>query len=214
MLSCFINVACRSTKLKVIFVADIFGVTVEFEQLCQQITLELEQNLALEQRAVVEFQMIGPYQKQPKSFACEHDAYQYFSKNVGLASYVEKLAQQVSAISDCKLLVGFSVGGSAVWQLCAENTFEQNLAAICFYSSQIRHMTALTPSIPTRLILPAMEAHYPVAELAAELAIKSNVTIETSEFFHGFMNKLSANFDSNACQYYIKRLTDLMLQQY
>ncbi len=193
-------------KLHIVFVADIFGITHEFKSLCQEITSGIEQTLS------VECQMIGPYQKQPKSFDSEQAAYQYFTEQVGLADYVKMIAQQLSLISGNKLLVGFSVGGSAIWQLCSNNMVDKNLGAICFYSSQIRHMTQLTPKIATRLILPASERHFSITELQNALQDKSTVTIEKSAFSHGFMNQLSMNYDSDGCQYYVKRLVALASQ--
>lgn len=158
--------------------------------------------------------MIGPYQNQPILFTCEHDAYQYFIKNVRVEGYVNKLAEKLLAISGSKLLVGFSVGGSAIWQLNSPSAVKQNLGVICFYSSQIRQMTQLTPNIPTRLILPATEQHFSVADLRVALQEKATVTLEQSEHLHGFMNVLSTNYNSDAYQYYVKRLADLLSRQY
>jgi len=196
-----------SEQLNIVFVADIFGMTHEFKSLCQEVTSGLEQTLS------VECHMIGPYQKQPKSFDSEQAAYQYFTEQVGLADYTEIIAEQLSVISGNKLLVGFSVGGSAIWELCSNNIVDKNLAAICFYSSQIRHMTQLTPNIPTRLILPASERHFSITELQSALQDKPTVTIEKSAFLHGFMNQLSQNYDSYGCQHYIKRLAGLVSEQ-
>ncbi len=196
-----------SEQLNIVFVADIFGMTHEFKSLCQEVTLGLEQALS------VECYMIGPYQKQPKSFDSEQAAYQYFTEQVGLADYVEIIAEQLSVISGNKLLVGFSVGGSAIWQLCSNSIDDESLAAICFYSSQIRHMTQLTPTIPMRLILPASERHFSITELQSALQDKPTVTIEKSALLHGFMNQLSQNYDSYGCQHYIKRLAGLVSEQ-
>ena len=200
----------RSRELNIIFVADIFGVTDEFKCLCQQVTFEVEQKLSI----TCQLHMIGPYQQQAKSFSSEHDAYQHFMKNVTLIGYVEKLEKKLSTISGNKLLVGFSVGGSAIWQLGSERTIEHSLGAFCFYSSQIRQMTKLTPKIPTRLIFPATEAHFSLAELRVALQDKSGVTIEQSEYLHGFMNPLSMNYDQQAYLHFINRLAELLSEQY
>jgi len=206
--------------LNIIFVADIFGITDEFKHLCQQVTANVEQCLGVEKVYGVEkaygvkCHIVGPYQQQPKCFTCERDAYQYFTENVSLEGYVNKLEQKLLAISGSKLLVGFSVGGSAIWQLYAQGAVKQSLGAICFYSSQIRHLTRLTPNIATRLILPSTEPHFSVAALRAVLRNKSTVTLEQSEYLHGFMNQLSANYDAEAYLYYLKRLADLLLRQY
>jgi len=202
--------------LNIIFVADIFGLTDEFKDLSQQVTANVEQLLQVEPsfREKCQLHLIGPYSAQPKSFASEADAYQYFIENVTLEGYVKKLEQKLSVISGGKLLVGFSVGGSAIWQLYSQSSIEQSLAAICFYSSQIRHMTQLTPNIPSRLILPATEQHFSVGELSTVLQEKLAVVIEQSEYLHGFMNPLSTNYDQHAYQYYTKRLAKLLSEQY
>ncbi|MFT5636308.1 MAG: dienelactone hydrolase [Cognaticolwellia sp.] len=202
--------------MNIIFVADIFGRTDDFTKLCQQVTTNVEQLLKVKQPLGVKCQLhlIGPYSAQTKLFSSEEDAYQYFIENVTLEGYVKKLEQKLSAISGSKLLVGFSIGGSAIWQLYSQKYVEQSLAAICFYSSQIRHMTQLAPNIVTKLILPATEQHFSVAALRTILQEKSMVTIEQSEYLHGFMNTLSKNYDRHAYQYYTKRLAELLLEQY
>ena len=192
--------------MNIVFVADIFGLTDEFKDLCQQVTASLEKLLAVK----CQLHMIGPYQQQPSLFTSESAAYQYFIENITLAGYVKSLKEQLTEITGNKILVGFSIGGSAIWQLCANTRFKENLAAICFYSGQIRHMTKLTPNIPTRLIFPATESHFSITELRTALADKSSVTIEQTQYLHGFMNPLSSNFNQQAYQYYIKRLAGLL----
>ncbi len=157
-----------------------------------------------------EYHLIGPYNIQPQAFESEQDAYQYFIENVSQAGYVKKLEAELLTIPGVKILIGFSVGGSAVWQLCGEKSLENSLGAMCFYSSQIRHMTKLTPKLPIRLILPVAEKHFCVQKLREDLTGKLNVTIEQSEHLHGFMNQKSQNFDPQAYQYYMKKIVELI----
>lgn len=196
--------------MNIIFVADVFGLTNEFKGLCQQVTLNVEQTLGVK----CPMYLIGPYQQQPKLFPSETAAYQYFMAEVTLAGYVKKLTAKMSTISGNSVLVGFSVGGSAIWQLLSQSSSKQSLAAICFYSSQIRHMTELTPNIPTQLIFPIAEQHFSVAELQLALQGKVTVTLEQSDYLHGFMNALSMNYDPHAYQHYIKKITALLSRQY
>ena len=200
--------------MNIIFVADIFGLTDELKHLCQQVTANLEQGLGVEKADSVKCHIIGPYQQQPTCLSCERDTYQYFTENPSLEGYVNKLEQNLLAMSGSKFLVGFSVGVSAIWQLHAQGEVKQSLGAICFYSGQIRHLTRLTPNIATRLILPSTEPHFSVAALRAVLQDKSTVTLEQTEYLHGFMNQLSANYDADAYLYYLKRLADLLSRQY
>jgi len=203
--------------LNIIFVADIFGLTDEFEHFCLQTITHVKQLLTEADSLAVKCHMIGPYQKQPALFSCEQDAYQYFTKNITLDGYVKKLEQKLLAVTGSKLLVGFSVGGSAIWQLYSQNNnqnnIEKSLGAICFYSSQIRHMTRLTPHIPIRLILPSEEQHFSVQELRKSLQKNPAVTLEQSAYLHGFMNKLSANFQPNGYRDYRKKIAELLSQQ-
>ena len=190
--------------MKLIFVADIFGVTESFKMLCQQVMIDIPQKFN------AQCHLIGPYNAQPHAFKSETDAYQYFIENVTHAGYAEKLEAELLTISGAKLLICFSVGGSAVWQICAEKNIENCLGAVCFYSSQIRHMTTLTPKLPIKLIFPATEPHFSVQKLRSDLTGKLNVTIEQSEYLHGFMNQESHNFEQSAYQHYIKKLTELV----
>lgn len=193
--------------MNIIFVADIFGLTDEFKDLCQEITQGVKQDFN------VECQIIGPYQNQPASFASEHDAYQYFMGNVTLDGYIELIANQLQEASGPKLLVGFSVGGSAIWSLLSSRTFNNILSCTCFYSSQIRHQTKLTPAIPTRLIFPSAEPHFSISDLKAALKERHEVTIEQSDYLHGFMNKHSINYDQVGYDQYVNRLINLLSQQ-
>lgn len=200
--------------LNIIFVADIFGVTEEFNHLCRQVTANIERLFDENHSLNVKYHLIGPYQHDMSKFLCEKEAYQYFIQHVNLDGYVNVLEQQVSAISGPKILIGFSVGGSAVWQLCSQSNIEHCFGAYCFYSSQIRHMTQLTPKIPMRLIFPSKESHFSVEELALQLQEKPTVTIDKSEFLHGFMNKLSDNYHPTAYQYYSQKLAELVIESW
>ena len=229
--------------MNIIFVADIFGLTDEFKDLCQQVVLKLEASTGIKCPS----HLLGPYQQQPTLFASESDAYQYFMANVTLAGYVKKLENTWLQLQQTQLnepddtfFVGFSVGGSAIWQFlsqheCSQGTSSKEissqiislesiylesksseskpakrLAAIGFYSSQIRHMSALTPKVSMRLIFPVAEQHFCVTELQNQLQEKPTVTIESSPYLHGFMNKLSMNYDREGYQHYMQRLVDLL----
>jgi uncharacterized protein YwgA len=198
--------------LNIIFVADIFGVTDEFNHLCRQVSANIEKLLNENHSLDVKYHLIGPYKHGMSKFLCEQAAYQYFIQHVTLAGYVKALEQQVSAISGPKILVGFSAGGSAVWQLCSQSKIDHCSAAFCFYSSQIRHMTQLTPKIPMTLILPSKESHFSVEEMALLLQEKPTVTLDKSEYLHGFMNKLSDNYHPTAYQYYSQKLAELVFE--
>lgn len=200
-MECCLNIVC---------VADIFGLTEEFKQLAQHVLLSVEKKLGFECQG----HLLGPYQKQPESFHSETQAYQYFTSKTSIISYESSLEETLSRLSEHTIIVGFSVGGSALWQLLSRIEVKPCIGAICFYSSQIRHMTQLTPNIPTRLILPRTEQHFSITQLINKLTNKPNIILEKSQYLHGFMNALSSNYDPVAYQHYIDKLANEISQQF
>ena len=210
-------------ELSIIIAADIFGVSQEFEGLCQKIShVDIGKH-------TVNYHMVGPYKEQPTNFLSEKDAYQYFIQrseidNSGegsienaLAAYSQKLLNEIEKISGPKLLIGFSVGGSALWQLMPHIVTQKVLSATCFYSGQIRHMTDVIPTVPCRLIFPKSEKHFSVNKLIASLKTKYatsqfTVDVEQSEHQHGFLNKLSSHYDKIAANKHIVFLQQTISQ--
>lgn len=185
------------SKLNVLFVADIFGTSTEFYELCQQVSSN-EMGLA-----EVSYHAIGPYESQPHSFKSEQDAYQYFSKHVGVEVYSKKVQAQLAKIHGPKLLIGFSVGGSAIWQLMPSLKINDVISVVCFYSSQIRHFSHVLPTVPCRLIFPKQEVHFSVNDLIEKLQVKPQVKCEKFCYQHGFLNKLSPNYSAEGSRVYI-----------
>lgn len=191
------------SELNVVIAADIFGVSAKFRELCQQISLN-------EVDANVIFHPIGPYQIQPDNFLSESDAYHYFSEHAGVDAYSQKLIDLLEVIDGPKLLIGFSVGGSAIWQLMPKLVLYDVLSTVCFYSGQIRHMTAIVPTVPCQLIMANSEAHFSVNELLETLRGKANLRCEQSDYQHGFLNKLSANYHAHGAEQYLCTIRNLI----
>lgn len=185
--------------MEILFVADIFGLTPEFKKLCLQLA---DKHQATSQDKLY---LISPYD-DTVLFTNETKAYQYFCEQGGVASYTEKLAGILSEIRKPCTLIGFSAGGSALWSLVSQPQFSHHQQLLCFYSSQIRHMTLLNPQIPTRLIFPKNEQHFSVDELIDNLQHKAHVIVEQAPFLHGFMNKRSNNYSQQAYDIYLKKL--------
>ena len=199
----------RKSAMKIIFVADIFGVTAELEDLCQSICAN--------------HQILDPYQKQRMYFANEQVAYDYFITHVGINGYSRMLQEYLQTLNEPCVLVGFSVGGVAIWQvlqwLVSQESLRQRSTklgkleikqSICFYSSQIRHALAQKIIFPTRIILPKSEPHFSVENVKAALINKINVTVENTAYLHGFMNELSDNYNEAGCRYYCQKLTQMI----
>ncbi|TAP41038.1 hypothetical protein EYS00_07425 [Alteromonas sp. KUL49] len=164
-----------------IFVSDIFGKTEALEALASGVASN--------------YLILDPYEGQDMKFESERNAYQYFSENVGLQAYSEKLEQCMAEIDTSVNLIGFSVGASAIWKVSNRLSLPSVNHAICFYGSQIRHHRRVKPLFPVSLIFPHQEQHFSVPELVDELSSVHNVEIKEVPYLHGFMNKLSDNFN-------------------
>lgn len=173
--------------MHLIIISDIFGRTAALETFASEFSGKVE--------------ILDPYNSEIIEFACEDDAYSYFTTKVGLDAYAEKLSNKIKASTDHVTLLGFSVGASAIWKLSNEKNLSNVIGAVLFYSSQIRYYTDIEPLFPVCLVLPETEVHFSVPELIQSLKQKESVEIHHSSFLHGFMNYHSNNYNAAA---YIK----------
>lgn len=178
-----------------LIVSDIFGRTPALER------------LALELQGDVE--IIDPYDSSVMEFENENDAYVYFTHNVGLDAYAEKLSNALKAMHSPVSLLGFSVGASASWKLSENPKTTNVVGAVLFYGSQIRHYSKIEPRFPTSLVFPKAEPHFLVTELISVLRQKENVHIHHAQEGHGFMNDHSQNYSVHAYKKYMQALCDV-----
>ena len=180
-----------------IIVSDIFGRTTALEHLSIELAVPCE--------------IFDPYDSQILEFSSEEQAYNYFTTNVGIEQYADKLEQFIGAIDKDVMLIGFSAGGSAIWKM-SENAGLQNVAsALCFYAGQIRFYKALQPCFSTHLIFPYAEKHFCVAQLIDDLSNTANVIIEQVGYAHGFMNSHSPNYNATGYQKTMTALQQFIL---
>lgn len=141
-------------------------------------------------------------------FGNEGEAYEHFRQYIGLDGYIEKLMQhlQANTVGCEQHLLGFSVGGSAIWAVSARLEFEHSVKGICFYSSQIRNLLHLQPRVPIDLYFPKLETHFNVDEVMAAVSLTPRVNCYNTAYLHGFMNEKSVNFDKDGCKNYLEIL--------
>ncbi len=163
-----------------VIVTDIFGRTPALEDLAGAIGSVMD--------------IIDPYGGQQMGFHTEPLAYAHFMADVGIRAYQEILSSRLAEIPRVSVLIGFSVGASAIWRLSETLVPEKIGRAVCFYGSQIRHATDIVPHIRIEHILPKMEPGFSIDDLAAALSCKQNVTVHRTPYLHGFMNGCSPNF--------------------
>jgi len=170
-------------NMNTIVVTDIYGKTPALEELCSK----LEQ-----------VQIIDPYKGVFLKFSDEVEAYKHFSDVMGMNSYSILLKAAMLNQNQAFKMIGFSIGASAIWMNSENKNVKNVKSAECFYGSQIRKMTNINPLFPITIIMPTKEEHFSVDELFQKLKEKSYVKIEKTIYLHGFMNKLSKNFNQDA----------------
>lgn len=176
-------------KMNLLIVADIFGRTQ---------ALDILTNYFKDKKIKVE--IIDPYRSQYRNFEMEENAYKAFQAEIGLSQYTKLLKEQLNTNNTEKtVILGFSVGASALW--AASPYLEGKIyKGICFYSSQIRRFLDIEPNIEIELYFAKSEPSYEVDKVARYYENLKNVKCIKTQYMHGFMNKLSKNF--NVAGYY------------
>ena len=150
-------------------------------------------------------EIVTPYGNTHRGFADEGAAYAAFQREVGLKKYAEELCHRLAGReSDRQLLLGFSVGASAIWSVSENLTGFQQTKAVCFYSSQIRKFLSLQPAIPVQCYFAASEPAYDVDEVSSTLAAKPLVSSAKTQYPHGFMSRDSLNFSEEGFATFIQ----------
>jgi len=193
------NIDYMNSSINKMIVVDIFGVTPALIALGRTINADI---------------IVDPYDGKMMNFDNEAQAYHYFTDNVGLDVYVNKLSKIMKECADKTIIIGFSIGAAAIWKLSASTDIEiikRVKYAICFYGSQIRHLTTLSPNFDVQLIFPKSEAHFDVQALVERLANKKRVTAVQVDFLHGFMNSHSNNFNQAGYTAHVKLLQQILI---
>lgn len=175
--------------MRTLLVSDIFGKTPALKALAEALSEDAE--------------VIDPYAGAEISFVDEAEAYAYFMKNAGLEKYCQIVNRRVTSISQPARIIGFSVGASAVWILSEVLSPLVCQSVVCFYGSQIRYHTNITPNVHVELVLPKSEPTFDIEAFSRALSNKPGVKTHRTQYMHGFMNHLSINFDAVGYMKYI-----------
>lgn len=183
--------------MNVLLVSDIFGINCSTHFIAR--SLSFAGNV----------HVLDPYDGEVLMFRNEQHAYQHFSDSGGIKHYVEKLTRYLELSEVIDLAIGFSAGGSALWQVSSLMNAPLIRQQVCFYPNQIRFMSHLNPKCPTRVILPEHEQHFCVRDLANKIQNKPLVDVVFVEQLHGFMNESSVHFEESARLKWIGNLMKL-----
>lgn len=187
--------------MNLLIATDIFGKTPALEALADQLASRVGSHV-----------IVDPYGGMDRKFDSESEAYAVFQRTIGLEAYIQMVSTAIECLKAPVFLIGFSVGASAVWALSGESVLSVGAGtrAICFYGSQIRHFMHVNPLIELDLIFPAHEPHFQVADLMERLSLHKRVRCHQAPYLHGFMNRLSTNFNAVAYDDYSQMLRKKM----
>lgn len=170
-------------KIITLIATDIFGNTDALRQLVDYLPGESK--------------ILDPYDGKAITFSDEAQAYSVFNQQVGHDNYAESLRQEIKNTEGTFQLLGFSAGATACWRIAGEELNANLRQVICIYGSQIRYYGELKPTVPTTIVLPARENSFDITTHAQKLEKAPFTTLKRTPYLHGYMNKLSLNFDKD-----------------
>ncbi|BBM01819.1 dienelactone hydrolase family protein [Microbulbifer sp. GL-2] len=173
-------------------ISDIFGRTSALEKLATELSSSSE--------------IIDPYESKNISFDNELEAYNYFTSHIGMDAFTLKVLEKLKEKQEETVLIGFSIGATAIWKTSCSTEISHINSAICFYGSQIRNHKNIIPLFPIQTIFPQSEPHFSVTDLIADLSTIENLKVTQVNFLHGFMNPLSRNYNQVGYQQRLQAL--------
>ncbi|WMO13773.1 dienelactone hydrolase family protein [Pseudoalteromonas piscicida] len=146
-------------------------------------------------------QVLSPFIEEPNSVS-ESDCYELFLAQCGHRLYADKVSAAISEYKP-KLIIGFSAGGAAAWIALSEQGASHSVEQlIAFYPSQIRNHLNIKPSCDVSIFFAQVESHFDVEPVIEQLKDKKGLDCIRTRYLHGFMNKLSGNYDEYAYSHY------------
>ena len=186
--------------MHLLLASDIFGVTAPFLVIVDHLAA-----LGWEVSVLSSF-------ADARVFEAEDEAYAAFLQCGGVDAYAERLGSIMAELPGPLICIGFSAGAAALWQVLASPAAGKVQSAICFYGSQIRQAVECVPRCETLLVFPEEEAHFSVPDLLKQLQGRPRIECCTVPWRHGYLNRLSRNFDSEGYQRTLAWLKGLLDQ--
>ena len=180
-------------------VTDIFGSTRYLDELLNDLSSTYSS-----------IEVVDPYNGEEIDFKNEDAAYNHFQKTMGLDNYSEYLYQRLNGKEDSQQIVlGFSVGASALWAISDALKLYKKTKGICFYSSQVRNYLHVNPKIVIDFYFAKSESSHDINDVSRKLAKKDNVSCFNTEYLHGFMNRKSMNYNKQGYRKYLNHLESI-----
>lgn len=186
--------------MHLLLASDIFGVTAPFLVIVDHLA-----SLGWEVSVLSSF-------ADARVIEAEDEAYAAFLQSGGVDAYAERLGSILVELPGPLICIGFSAGAAALWQVLASPAGGKVRSAICFYGSQIRQALECTPRCKTLLVFPEEEPHFSVPDLLRQLQGRPRIECCTVPWRHGYLNRLSRNFDSEGYRQTLAWLKGLLDQ--
>lgn len=154
--------------------------------------------------------VVSPWPGEGRPAGTEQEVVAAFHQQDGLARFERKIAEAVGDVP--ALLLGFSVGASALWRYVASAHCHPNSLAVLYYGSRIRDHAELVPRCRTTICFAEHEASFEPEVLAARLRRPGVVCEVVRGARHGFMNPASCNFHAELAREHCGRLRELLAQ--
>lgn len=150
-------------------------------------------------------EVICPYDNNRQEFQSEAQAYEFFCRHSSVHVYADTIQTKLLSNDAPALLIGFSVGASAMWLCTGNDKLRPHINRfVGFYGNQIRHHLDIEPLVPTTLILPNKERHFCIQTFAKAFKSKALITLRSTELLHGFMNPYSSSYDASAYNQFVR----------
>ncbi|MFJ7931871.1 dienelactone hydrolase family protein [Peribacillus sp. NPDC096448] len=194
----------RRDRIAILVIHEIYGLNAHIKDICA--------NLKQLNYTVISPNLLEKVEYY--TYKEENKAYLHFVKEIGFEVAAEKvkvLARKLRSEFSELYILGFSVGATIAW-LCS-NEFNLFNGAIGFYGSRIRDYLSVTPKCKTLLFFPEKEKSFDPNEIIKELEEKNSTQVIKVSSKHGFMDKLTSNYNENDFKLCFKIMNEFILEQ-
>ncbi len=183
--------------MKIIIATDIHGINDELRVLFQDLGKEIK--------------FLSPWPGEGSPYDNEQEAVAAFQAANGLEKYQQQIAQEAG--NEPAILIGFSVGATALWLHATSDQCHPQNHALLYYGSRIRDNQDRIPRCQTKVIFAEHEASFQPADIIANIArphVNCSIIAGTR---HGFMNPHSPNFREDLAQQELATIRGLREEQ-
>lgn len=165
-------------KMKIIIATDIHGINQQLRAMFQDFGNEVT--------------FLSPWPDESSPYANEQEAVAAFQADHGMEKYQQQIAQEAGNAP--AILIGFSVGATALWRYIASELCHPQSRAQLYYGSRIRDHQTSIPRCQTRVIFAEHEASFQPVDIIANITHPNVECSIIAGTHHGFMNPRSPNF--------------------